>query len=344
MRKSCSDGGLTNSFLHLHPERIPPNFREWDSRTPGGAARPDMYPSDTELPRPFPSRDHYKRQQHTLQVFLLAPNLGSWRRMQLESPPSASLPAAGNNSRFPPEDGQCPTTPDLTPPPIGAGTVNSPDQRGFPPETPRAVTDDRGFPVLEEDIFGLQQEGSCSIARSPSHRQRRRGRGGGGGPAADWRGSLDSGHHGNNENDVSASSPSSPVPGEAPQQHRNLFLSPFSSTLPPETATLPATSRFDANRTSWVGRAASIGTGGARGGADGGRGGPQRQRPAKGSHAKLDLLLHEMHRLNGRLDTIVGRLGVLEGENRTDRGDSESAKQIRVDDIFISRRINGRGE
>ncbi|CAM9505092.1 unnamed protein product, partial [Ectocarpus fasciculatus] len=260
-------------------------------------------------------------------VFLLAPNLGSWRRMQLESPPSASLPAAGNNSRFPPEDGQSPTTPDLTPPPIGAGTVNSPDQRGFPPETPCAVTDDRGFPVLEEDIFGLQQEGSCSIARSPSHRQRRRGRGGGG-PAADWRGSLESGHHGNNENDVSASSPSSPVPGEAPPQHRNLFLSPFSSTLPPETATLPATSRFDANRTSWVGRAASIGTGGARGGADGGRGGLQRQRPAKGSHAKLDLLLHEMHRLNGRLDTIVGRLGVLEGGNRTDRGDSESAKQI----------------
>ncbi|CAB1121185.1 unnamed protein product [Ectocarpus sp. CCAP 1310/34] len=252
-------------------------------------------------------------------VFLLAPNLDSWERMQLDSPPPALLPAAGNNSRFSPGDRLSSTTPDLTPPPIGANTTDSPNKRGFPPETPSAVTGDRRFPVLEGDIFGLQQGDPCSMARSPSHRQRRRGGGGGGGvgPAADWRGSPDNGHHGSNEIDMSASSPS-----------RNLFLSPFSSTLPPETATLPATSRFDADRTSWVGRAASIRTGGARGGAGGGRGGSQQQRHPKGSHAKLDLLLQEMQRLNGRLDTIVGRLGVLEGENRTNRVDGESAKQV----------------
>lgn len=34
----------------------------------------------------------------------------------------------------------------------------------------------------------------------------------------------------------------------------------------------------------------------------------------KGSHAKLDLLLQEVQRLNGRLDTIVNRLGDLEEE------------------------------
>ncbi|CAM9647012.1 unnamed protein product [Ectocarpus sp. 4 AP-2014] len=264
-------------------------------------------------------------------VFLLAPNLDSWERMQLDSPPSASLPAAGTNSRFSPGDRLSPTTPDLTPPPIGATTANSPNKLGFPPETPSAVTGDRGFPVLEGDIFSLQQEDPCSMARSPSHRQRRRGGGGGGGgrggggggggggglgPAADWRGSPDNGHHVSNEIDMSASSPS-----------RNLFLSPFSSTLPLETATLPTTSRFDANRTSWVGRAASIGTGGAGGGAGGGRGESQQQRRPKGSHAKLDLLLHEMQRLNGRLDTMVRRLGVLEGENRTNWVDGESAKQ-----------------
>ena len=39
----------------------------------------------------------------------------------------------------------------------------------------------------------------------------------------------------------------------------------------------------------------------------------------KGSHAKLDLLLHEMRRLNARLDAIVGRLGVL--EETTDIGE-----------------------
>lgn len=292
---------------------------------------PFQRPSESECP--LPTYDHNKW-EHASQVFLLAPNLDSWERMQLDSPASASLPAAGNNPQLPPGDRISPTTPDLTPPPIGATAANSPNQRGFPPETPSAVTDDRGFPVLEEDIFGLQQEDPCSIARSPSHRRRKRA---GGGPAADWRGSPDNGHHGNNnENDMSASSPSSPVPGGASQQHRNLFLSPFSSTLPPETATLPATSRFDANRTSWVGRAASIGTGGVRGGAGGGRGGPQQQghavpqqqRHVKGSHAKLDLLLHEMQRLNGRLDTIVSRLGVLEEENRTDRLDGEGTKRI----------------
>ncbi|CAM9455333.1 unnamed protein product [Ectocarpus sp. 12 AP-2014] len=253
-------------------------------------------------------------------VFLLAPNLDSWERMQLDSPPPASLPAAGTNSRFPPGDRLSSTTPDLTPPPVGATTAKSPNKRGFPPETPIAVTGDRGFPVLEDDIFGLRQEDPCSMARSPSHRQRRRGGGGGGGggaPAADWQGSPDNGHHGSNEIDMSASSPS-----------RNLFLSPFSSTLPPETATLPATSRFDANRTSWVGRAAAIGNGGARGVAGGGRGGSQQQRHPRGSHAKLDLLLNEMQRLNGRLDTIVGRLGVLEGENLANRVYGESAKQI----------------
>ncbi|CBN74862.1 cation chanel protein, possibly calcium-activated BK potassium channel, alpha subunit [Ectocarpus siliculosus] len=305
-----------------------PGRHSWNERD--GAAAPSQALMNFMLGEydalPFGLLRHGEAGSPCGSVFLLAPNLDSWERMQLDSPPPASLPAAGTNSRFPPGDRLSSTTPDLTPPPIGATTANSPNKRGFPPETPCAVLGDRGFPFLQDDIFGLQEEDPCSIERSPSHRQRRPG-GGGGGPAVDWRGSLDNGYHGNNENDMSASSPSSPVTGGTPQQHRNLFPSPFSSTLPPETATLPATSRFDANRTSWVGRAASIGTGGARGGAGGGRGGSQQQRHPKGSHAKLDLLLHEMQRLNGRLDTIVGRLGVLEGENRTDRVDGESAKQ-----------------
>lgn len=104
------------------------------------------------------------------------------------------------------------------------------------------------------------------------------------------------------------SAPSSHPPG-LPREHRNLFLSPFSSTLPPETATLAATSKFEGSRTSWVGRP-------GRGG--GNLTGPEPTSPlspsrqTKGSHAKLDLLLHEMQRLNGRLDLIVGRLGMLE--------------------------------
>lgn len=105
--------------------------------------------------------------------------------------------------------------------------------------------------------------------------------------------------------------PSSPPPG-FPREHRNLFLSPFSSTLPPETATLESTSKFDSSRTSWVGRQ---GKGGGDLTGPGSPHPPSPSRQTKGSHAKLDLLLHEMQRLNGRLDMIVGQLRVLEGEH-----------------------------
>lgn len=53
-----------------------------------------------------------------------------------------------------------------------------------------------------------------------------------------------------------------------------------------------------------------------RGGAEQGSRTVSPQRGGGGSHAKLDLLLHEVKRLNGRLDVIVDRLGELEDEKK----------------------------
>lgn len=270
--------------------------------------------------------------------------------------------------------------------------------RGFPPEPPSAATDDRGFPLLEKNDFHGESHSyiNCVEERlftpttaTPSLNNQRAMRGngndnnGGGGDkgksnssgvaaaavAASDRGRR---HHPQNQRRLLSQSltlpppppSSSSSPGLAPRQTRNLFLSPFSSTLPPEKATLAeTTTRFDGNRTSWVGQVAGP-PGGGGGGSDirggqgqqgaehseggvrgrwggGGWGGDGRDNPVvgqesspppppplsptrrgKGSHAKLDLLLREMQRLNGRLDTIVGRLGALE-EWRAETGTAE---------------------
>lgn len=61
-----------------------------------------------------------------------------------------------------------------------------------------------------------------------------------------------------------------------------------------------------------------------RGGGAGGRG-SRPISPQRGSHAKLDILLHEVTRLNGRLDVIVDRLGKLEEEKEEMRRGKETA-------------------
>eukprot|EP00752_Nemacystus_decipiens_P006321 g5698.t1 len=218
-------------------------------------------------------------------VFLLAPNLSSWERMQLESPSptcrigSADFPRGGKLS-----------------------------QRGFPPEPPGAATDIRGFPILDGGSMNHRNDSVPRTAASSPSPQARGGTGGGDSGGAHWGMSH---HHHPNSSQASAPPPSISA---LPREHRNLFPSPFSSTLPPETACLSTANKFDVNRSSWVGRL-------GRGKGGGELTGPEPTPPvspsrqAKGSHAKLDLLLHEMQRLNGRLDTIVGRLGVLEEES-----------------------------
>lgn len=243
--------------------------------------------------------------QILFQVFLLAPNLGSWEQMQLDSP-SPTCRARAVDCPPGSRSGPTTTTPRLTPPISGASAFQS--QRGFPPDPPGAVTDNRGFPILNGDSMSHRSDSIPRPATSSPSRQTRGNDGSGGGRGA---------HRGmpNHSNTGQMSEPSSPSPG-LPREHRNLFLSPFSSTLPAETATPAATSKFDGNRTSWVGRA---GKGGGGGGED--STGPESPPPpspsrqAKGSHAKLDLVLHEIQRVNGRLDMIVGRLGVLEEEH-----------------------------
>lgn len=222
--------------------------------------------------------------------------------MQMDSPTPT---CRSRHINLPPARWPDSTTPRLTPPKSGVSASHS--QRGFPPEPPGAVTDNRGFPVQEGDwnINPRNDNVPHPATLSPSRLIRQNG-GGGDGGGTHW-GTPQRSDNGQ------MSEPSSRPPG-LPREHRNLFLSPFSSTLPAETATLAATSKFDGNRTSWVGR---LGKG--RGGG-GDWTGPASARPpspsrkTKGSHAKLDLLLHEMQRLNDRLDMIVGRLGVLEEE------------------------------
>ena len=217
--------------------------------------------------------------------------------MQLDSP----TPTSHDRSTRPlPLRGQLsPTTPGFSPLKGGLSSLhgqnqgqdNGESQRGFPPEPPRAVTDDRGFPVLKENRYN---NGLYPTPPSPSL-QRRVNSGGG---ETDMR----TPQH-NNESHWS------PSPELPPRHHSNLFLSPFSSTLPPETASLSATSR-DGNRATWIGRA--TGRGGLSGAEPPSPPSPARQ--MKGSHMKLDLLLHEVQRLNSRLDTFGCRLGALEEE------------------------------
>ena len=232
------------------------------------------------------------------QVFLLAPNLRSWERMQLDSPCGNRCADFASGSRT------GPTNPRLTPQRNDGSASRS--QRGFPPEPPDALTDSRGFPVLHGDRNNHCHDRCLRPATvSPSRYPRGHGgNGDGGGP-----------HRGTSHHRIASlvSEPSPPDPS-LPRVHRNLFLSPFSSTLPPETTTLATTNKFDGNRTSWVGRFEKNGGGGDLTGGPESPPHPSPSRPAKGSHAKLDLLLHEMHRLNGRLDMIVGRIGVLEEE------------------------------
>ncbi len=236
--------------------------------------------------------------QHPSQVFLLAPSLKSWEQMQLDSPTPTSLdrhlPSGGRSShttlRSPPPQSGAPKTQGQIP-----SQSRSEAQRGFPPEPPRAVTDDRGFPVLLGDVSNENSRNPWSATPSPGL-QRRVNSGGGG----------DTNRRAPSYNNGDQVSPS---PELLPRQRSNLFLSPFSSTLPPEKATLAATTRFNGNRTSWMGRAMGGGVSGAEPPSP-----PSPARQAKGSHMKLDLLLYEMQRLNGRLDTIVSRLGALEEE------------------------------
>ena len=64
---------------------------------------------------------------------------------------------------------------------------------------------------------------------------------------------------------------------------------------------------------------------GQQGRGGGGRQGSRAVSPQRGSHAKLDLLLHEVTRLNGRLDVIVDRLGELEEKKDEMRRGRETA-------------------
>lgn len=119
-------------------------------------------------------------------------------------------------------------------------------------------------------------------------------------------------------------SPPPPASLEEPQPtpSRNLFLSPFSSA-PPVDEVAEAQEVFQSNP-SWATSPRRTGrTRGDAGGADavepecGGEDDGRREQGAKtpshqkGSHAKLDLLLNEVQRLNGRLDMLAGRLGGL---------------------------------
>eukprot|EP00903_Cladosiphon_okamuranus_P017959 g16523.t1 len=243
-------------------------------------------------------------------VFLLAPNLGSWERMQLDSP----SPTGRNRSAdFPPGSRPGPTTLCSKSPNSGNPTFQS--RRGFPPEPPGTDRDNRGFPILPGDKINHRNDDSSRPAASSPSRQRRGNSGGGGG--GDGGGTFRGTSCHKNIGQISV--PSSPSPG-LPRMHRNLFPSPFSSTLPPETAPLATMNKFDENCTSWMGRSGKEGGGGAGAGAGGGADftGPESPPPpspsrqTKGSHKKLDLLLHEMRRLNGRLDMIVDQLGALE--------------------------------
>lgn len=304
--------------------------------------------------------------------------------MQLDSPSATSNCAAATAtatevSQFTSGSRSIPSTPRSTPPPPGGGASSTTPngqqrirQRGFPLEHHSAPTDDRGFPLLEESVFhdeyvNAEQFGPNTTALSPNNQRAMRSNGndtdGGGGG---YNGSVSGGAaattttapgrgqiHSQSQRRLLSqslrlpSSPPSHSPGLAPRKNRNLFLSPFSSTLPPEKATLAdTTTTFDGNRTSWV---APVAPGGGGGNNRGGQGQQGSERPeaeggvrgrwgggwvggdgrdpvgqesppsplsptrrTKGSHAKLDLLLCEMQRLNGRLDTIVGRLGALE--------------------------------
>lgn len=286
--------------------------------------------------------------------------------MQLDSPSPTSDRAATADSLFPPRNRPNPTTCGLTSPPRDQRKC----PRGFPPEQPRAATDRRGFPFLEKHVVHderINPELLSSKLTTPSSNSHRSpggngnsisgggnfGSASGSGAAAAAAADLGRIHYQSQHHLIPSSSslpsPASPSPGPLPRKTRNLFPSPFSSTLPPETTTLADTiTTFDGNRSSWVGRVAPGGEGGGSrgrqgqqperlGGAGRGGGGGGRElveqvlppplsptRHTKGSHAKLDLLLHEMQRLNGRLDTIVGRLGVLE-EERAEMGASRAA-------------------
>lgn len=293
--------------------------------------------------------------------------------MQLDSPPPTSHPcAAAAASPFSPGSRPRPTTPRSTSHPVrGESSCASPRgrltcSRGFPLEQPSAATDDRGFPLLTQNYFYHNDEYSDDVdelllpdtmAPSPNRKRFVRGDGDSNNAGGDRGSTSCSGAAAGAATDrgrrqyqsqrhFSSQQQSPPPPPSAtelsPRKNLNLFLSPFSSTLPPERATVvDTTTPFDGNRTSWVGRVVTPGGGGVgsrerrgqrserreggmRGG--GGGGGGERElfrqespppplspgRQTKRSHAKLDLLLGEMQRLNGRLDTIVGRLGALE--------------------------------
>lgn len=175
-----------------------------------------------------------------------------------------------------------------------------PQNRGFPEERCGPPLDDRGFPL--EDALGA----SPKLKRA----------------GADGRSSTDEA-----EADILAQ--------HAPRHSR--LPSPFASVSPAEekkvevTAAPQARGRFTrswATASHLVGKSmasispttpAGFGSVEGRGQDELGEvseGGdtPPRAPPPKGSHAKLDLLLQEMQRLNGRLDTIVHRLGDLEEE------------------------------
>lgn len=265
--------------------------------------------------------------------------------MQLDSPTPDSHKTAKRVLESQPAGKPGSPTPQLTPLPPGVdighgqGLNQSASQRGFPPEQANAVTDGRGFPFLEEDFRSINKSSRHLYRPTPSPTQPRRSVGDVGVVGGTMPGdNADAGTTANNQ--------ALPSSREVQNQRRNLFLSPFSSTLPPEKGEHVPTSKYDANRTSWVGRAGMAGSGrfrtnggvgedgcGSRVAGGAGAGGmpgsaapspPSPSRQTKGSHAKLDLLLHEVQRLNGRLDTIGDRLGALE-EERIGTGEGRGA-------------------
>lgn len=209
-----------------------------------------------------------------MQVFLLAPNLRSWERIQLDSPATQTF--------LSPES----STPRLTPTPLR-------NNQGFPPESRGKCYDERGFPTEHDDWTSLRRQKKS-------------------------------------EADREASSPSMEGMPPSPDRYpNNRYLSPLSKAArDEESAKTPMYEEgpswaISPKRRRFLQTLDETGEGSEISGQQGrGAQGVQVPLPQKGSHVKLDILLKEVQRLNGRLDTIIGSFGGLDEGKQEEKSKS----------------------
>lgn len=247
------------------------------------------------------------------QVFLLAPNLKSWRRMQLDNP-SALRPSFTGDT----------PAPKLS--------------RSHTPQGRQSVSPSRNgmSSHRSKEVLG-QSSDSGAAFRTPRRQRRACGRIGGRAhhpsePPCDIEADGEQLQQQEQEREASQVRPPA----------RKLFLSPFGNAVQRYTTSSPicrAPISPNQEYTSWAtspGRKqrvlsgpeaqspwdeAGVVGGGSRRNRLGGGGlqaGVRDAQQPKKSHAKLDLLLREVQRLNHRLDGIVGHVDETKGANRGD--------------------------